>query len=121
MTAWPGEDTSTIVECRRRHLRLPLDLPVTFQQLGGSGPVRGGTIHNVSDTGLLLTAAEPLVPGSTLTLSLSSSTGEISLAGKVVWSQRIDPHEAQTGILLEPSPGNGFARQLFIQEFARIP
>jgi hypothetical protein len=121
MTAWAGDETPAILECRRRHLRLPLDLPVTFEQIEGPSHVQGGTIENLSDTGLMLRAAEPLLPGSSLALSVASSDGKVSLAGKVVWSRRIGPDQAQIGILLQPSPGNGFARQLFIQEFARTP
>jgi hypothetical protein len=94
-------------------------LPVTFQQPDSSGHIRGGKTQNVSDAGLLLTAADPLVPGSALTLSLTCSNGEFPLAGKVIWSRRIGPNEAQSGILLCPSPGNGFARQLFIREFTK--
>ena len=120
MTAWVGEETSVILECRRRHLRLPLDLPVTFERIDGSSHIQGGTIENLSDGGLMLRAAEPLLPGSSLALSVVSSDGKVSLEGKVVWSRRIGPDQAQIGILLEPSPGQGFARQLFIQEFARM-
>jgi len=121
-TVWSGAHQAPPVakECRRRHLRLPLDLPVTFQQLDGSDHLRGGTIQNISDTGLLLMAAEPLLPGSALTLRLLCSDGEFSVAGKVIWSRRIGHDEAQSGILLCPSPGDGFARQLFIEEFAKM-
>lgn len=121
MTAWPSEETPAVLECRRRHLRLPLDLPVTFQPIDGSSHTQGGKIENLSDTGLMLRAAEPLLPGSSLALSVASSDGKVSLEGKVVWSRRIGSDQAQIGILLQPSPGNGFARQLFIQEFARMP
>jgi hypothetical protein len=120
MTAWAGEETPVSLECRRHHLRLPLDLPVTFQQIDGPTHVQGGKIENLSDTGLMLRAAEPLHPGSSLALSVAASDGKVSLAGKVVWSRRIGPDQAQSGILLQPSPGNGFARRLFIQEFARM-
>lgn len=121
MTAWAGEETPVVLECRRRHLRLPLDLPVTFQPIDGSNHIQGGKIENLSDTGLMLRAAEPLLPGSSLELSVASSDGKVSLEGKVIWSRRIGPDQAQIGILLRPSPGTGFARQLFIQEFARMP
>lgn len=120
MTARPGDKTPMIVDCRRRHLRLPLDLPVTFEHLDGSGHVQGGKLENLSDAGLMLVAAEPLLPGSSLTLSIMSSDGEVSVTGKVVWSRHVGPDHAQSGILLQPFPGNGFARQLFIQEFARL-
>ena len=40
-TVWSGAYQAPPVakECRRRHLRLPLDLPVTFQQLGSKEEV----------------------------------------------------------------------------------
>ncbi len=120
MTAWAAEETGVIVECRRRHLRLPLDLPVTFQQIDGSSHIQGGTIENLSDTGLMLRAAEPLLPGTSLALFVASSDGKLSLEGEVVWSRRVGPDQAQIGVLLQPSPSKGFARQLFIQEFARM-
>lgn len=120
MTAWTAEESAAILECRRRHLRLPLDLPVTFQQIDGSSHIQGGTIENLSDAGLMLRAAEPLLPGASLALSVASSDGKVSLEGKVVWSRRVGPDQAQIGVLLQPSPGKGFARQLFIQEFARM-
>lgn len=120
--AWPGSRAheEAPVKCRRRHLRLPLELPVTVERLDDSGHVLGGTVQNLSDSGLLLMAAEPLAPGSTIAVSVASSTGELSLAGKVIWSRRISPDQAQSGILFRPSPGHGFARRLFIQEFVRM-
>ena len=106
-------------ESRRRHVRLLIELPVRFHFADAPHDSVEGKTRNLSDSGLMLVATEPLSPGASLTLQLLCSDQEVSLSGEVIWSQRVAAHRAQSGIQFHPLPGNGFATQVFMREFLK--
>lgn len=106
-------------ETRRRHVRLLIELPVKFHFADAPRDSVEGKTRNLSDSGLMLMATEPLPPGASLTLQLLCSDREVTLSGEVIWSQRLAAHRAQSGIQFHPLPGNGFATQVFMREFLK--
>lgn len=102
---------------RRRHLRLPLPIPVRFHLPDHQDRIFAGRTQNLSDSGLMLVAGDPLPPGSTISLELLFKDTEVSLEGEVIWSRRSDPSVAQSGIQFRFPPDQGFANQLFMRYF----
>jgi c-di-GMP-binding flagellar brake protein YcgR len=107
------------IQHRRRHVRLPIELPVKFHCLEGQSDSVEGKTRNLSDSGLMLLAKEPLPPGTSVRLRLFCSDRDVPLSGQVVWSRQLPDHRAQTGIQFHPFPGDGFASRLFIREFLK--
>lgn len=106
-------------ETRRRHVRLPLELPVKFHCPDAPPNSVEGKTRNLSDSGLMLVATEPLPPGASITLQMVCSDRKVPLSGHVVWSRRLSDQRAQTGIQFQPFPGDGFASQVFMREFLK--
>lgn len=102
---------------RRRHVRLPLTVPVRFQLPDHPDRSFAGRTQNLSDSGLMLVAGDPLPPDSTVSLALLFRDTEVPLEGEVVWSRRLDHSVAQTGIQFRFPPDQGFATQLFMRQF----
>jgi PilZ domain-containing protein len=107
---------------RRRHVRLPLDLPATYQQPGcaeGSGQVK-----NLSDGGLLLEAPEILPPATHLRLQLHTQQGVRPFEGEVRWNdaeRRSNPPPIAHGIRFAGPGVRGLAVELFLGESQRPP
>lgn len=106
---------------RRRHVRLPLRISVKFHLLGSPEHMCKGTTQNLSDSGLMLVAPDPLPPGSAITLQLLCSDREIPMEGEVIWSRQHEPRRAQSGIQFRCPPDQGFSTQLFVREYFRQP
>lgn len=106
-------------ETRRRHVRLPIELPVRFHFSDAPRNSVEGKTRNLSDSGLMLLTTEPLQPGVSVTMKLSCSDREIPLSGQVVWSQPLAATRAHTGIQFHPFPGEGFASRIFMREFLK--
>ncbi len=69
---------------RRQHVRVPLDLPATYQHPRGAET--SGRVKNLSDGGLLLEAPESLPPGTHLRLQLHTRQGVRAFEGEVLWN-----------------------------------
>lgn len=106
-------------ESRRRHVRLLIELPVRFHVSDAPRDSVEGKTRNLSDSGLMLVATEPLPPGASLTLQLLCSDREVTLSGEVIWGRRLAAHQAQSGIQFHPFPGDRFASQVFMREFLK--
>jgi hypothetical protein len=113
----PQAPPSSLSLMRRRHVRLPVDLPVDYQQPGGERA--GGRVKNLSDGGLLLLAPEVLPPSTPLSLQVHAQHGERSFEGVVVWNDGGSgtatpsiPH----GIRFTSPVTEGFAVELFLSE-----
>lgn len=104
---------------RRRHVRLPLRISVKFHLLEYPEHIFKGTTQNLSDSGLMLLARDPLPPGSAITLQLLCSDREIPMEGEVIWSRQCEPRRAQSGIQFRCPPDQGFSTQLFVREYFR--
>ncbi len=102
---------------RRRHVRLPLKMPVRFHLEESPERDFRGRTQNMSDSGLMLVAGHSLPPGSAVSLRLLCSDREVTLEGDVVWSRPCKPHRAENGIQFRSPVDHGFAIQLFIREF----
>ena len=102
---------------RRRHVRLPVSVPVRFHLPDHPDRSFAGRTQNLSDSGLMLVAGDPLPPDSTVSLALLFRDAEVPLEGEVVWSRRLDPSMAQSGIQFRVPPDQGFATQLFMRQF----
>ncbi len=87
-----------------------------LQLLDGTRPLEGQT-QDISDSGIQLVAGAPIPPGSAVSLQLLCSDREVRMKGEVIWSRRLGPSKAQSGIQFRPPPDPGFAIQLFIREF----
>ncbi len=68
---------------RRRHVRIPLTVPVRFQLPDNPDRIFEGRTQNLSDFGLMLVAGDPLPPGSTVSLQLLLRDTEVPLEGEV--------------------------------------
>ncbi len=113
----PQVPPSSAILTRRRHVRLPVDLPVDYQQPGGERV--GGRVKNLSDGGLLLLAHEALPPSTPLYLQLHAHHGERSFEGVVVWNAG-GPGAGKSsiahGIRFTSPVTEGFAVELFLSE-----
>ncbi len=107
---------------RRRHVRVPLDLPATYQRPGGAEG--RGQVKNLSDGGLLLEAPEILPPTTRLQLQLHTHQGTRTFEGEVLWNdaeRHSDKPPVAHGIRFT-SPGvTGLAVELFMRESRRPP
>ncbi len=105
---------------RRRHVRLPLDLPATYQR-PGSAEGRG-KVKNLSDGGLVLEATEILPPAAHLRLQLQTHHGVRTFEGEVLWNdaeRHSDKPSVAHGIRFT-SPGvGGLAVELFVGKSQR--
>ncbi len=105
---------------RRRHVRLPLDLPVSYQRPGGAEGK--GQVKNLSDGGLLLEAPEIIPPATRLRLQLHTHQGVRRFEGEVLWNdaqRRSDKLPVAHGVRFT-SPGvGGLAVELFMGESRR--
>jgi hypothetical protein len=70
---------------RRGSIRLPLDLSVTCQPKGPSGPTVQGRTEDMSRGGLLLRLSQEVPPGTVLELTLHPEGGPIKAEGEVIW------------------------------------
>jgi len=78
---------------RRAGIRLPLDLPVTYQaKEPPAGPLHGRT-GDVSRGGLLLRLSHVVPPGTALKLTLDRPNGRVTAEGEIVW---VESPESQT-------------------------
>lgn len=114
---WPQAPQSPVIQTRRRHVRLPVDLPVAYQRPGGEEG--RGRVKNLSDGGLLLLFREPLPPSTSLRLQLHAHHGMRSFEGVVVWNAA-GPGAGKSSIahgIRFTSPVNeGLAVELFLSE-----
>ena len=99
---------------RRRHLRLPMDLPVDYEQPGGG---RGsGRLKNLSDGGVCLLSGQALAPATPVRLQLHARHRVYAREGVVVWqATAAGPHIAVVahGIRFTDPVREGFAEELF--------
>ncbi len=105
----------------RQHVRVPLDLPATYQRPGGG--VASGRVKNLSDGGLPLEAPEILPPGTHLQLHLHTHQGARTFDGEVLWNdaaRRSDIPPVAHSVRFS-SPGvRGLAVEVFIGESQRL-
>ncbi len=107
---------------RRRHVRLPLDLPATYQRPGGAEG--RGQVKNLSDGGLLLEAPEILPPATHLRLQLHTHQGVRTFEGEVLWNdaERHGNNPPVAHGIRFTGPGvAGLAVDLFMGESRRPP
>jgi hypothetical protein len=107
---------------RRQHVRVPLDLPATYQRPGGAEA--SGRVKNMSDGGLLLEAPEILPPGTHLRLHLHTHQEVRTFEGKVLWNdaeRRGTTPSIAHGIEFTSPGDRGLAVDLFIGESKRPP
>jgi hypothetical protein len=106
-----------VIQSRRRHVRLPVDLPADYQR--PDGEQGSGRVKNLSDGGLLLLAHEPLTPSTSLRLQLHAHHGDRSFEGVVVWNSA-GPGAGKSsiahGIRFTSPVTEGFAVELFLSE-----
>ena len=105
---------------RREHVRVPLDLPATYQQPGGAEG--RGQVKNLSDGGLLLEAPESLPPATHLRLQLHTHQGVRTFEGEVLWNdaERHGHNPPVThGIRFTSPVVTGLAVDVFIGESQR--
>ncbi len=105
---------------RRRHVRLPLDLPATYQRPGGAEGK--GQVKNLSDGGLLLEAPEILPPATHLRLQLHTHQGVRTFEGEVLWNdaeRHSDNPPVAHGIRFTGPGVAGLAVELFMGESRR--
>ncbi len=103
---------------RRRHLRLPFDLPTSFW--GPEGREGRGQVKNLSDGGLLLVTQEILPPSTHLRLELQARQGGRAFEGAVVWNdaeRRSNAPPIAHGIRFAGPVVPGLAVELFMSEF----
>ena len=103
---------------RRRHLRLPFDLPASFRAPEGRGG--RGQVKNLSDGGLLLVTQEILPPSTHLRLELQTRQGGRAFEGAVVWNdaeRRSTAPLIAHGIRFAGPVVPGLAVELFMSEF----
>jgi hypothetical protein len=74
-------------------VRLPFEVPVTYQPRGEAGPPLHGWTHDISRGGLLLRLRKVLPPGTLLEVTLHTHTGPLSVEGAVTW---VAPLEGRT-------------------------
>ena len=108
---------TSVIQTRRRHVRLPVDLPAGYQR--PDGEQGWGRVKNLSDGGLLLFAHEPLPPSTSLHLQLHAHHGVRSFEGVVVWNAAgpgagISP--IAHGIRFTSPVSEGIAVELFLSE-----
>ena len=77
---------------RHAGVRLPSELPLTYQRPGGSGPPRTGSAGMVSRGGLLLRLPERLPRGTGLRVTLRVAGELITTEGTIVW---VEPSAAR--------------------------
>ncbi len=107
---------------RRRHVRLPFDLPVAYELPGGE---RGaGRLKNLSDGGLCLLSGEALAPATPLRLQLQARVRVHAREGAVVWAAA-EPGFGKTavahGIRFTDLVRERFAVELFLTESSPRP
>ncbi len=105
---------------RRRHVRLPLDLPVAYERPGEEK--RWGRVQNLSDGGLLLLAREALPPATPLRLHLQTHHQPLVFEGGVVWNgstSGTDQSSIAHGIRFTSPVPEGLAVELFLSEALR--
>ena len=113
----PQAPPSPVIQTRRRHVRLPVDLPVAYQRPGGEAG--RGRLKNLSDGGLLLLAHDPLLPSTSLRLQLHAHHGVRSFEGVVVWNGGGPGAEKTSiahGIRFTSPVTAGLAVELFLSE-----
>ncbi len=110
----PGASATPL---RRRHVRLPFDLPVAYERPGDE---KGwGRVKNLSDGGLLLLAREALPPSTPLRLQLQTHHQPLVFEGVVVWNDagRGAEHSSIAhGIRFTSPVPEGLAVELFLSE-----
>jgi len=74
-------------------VRLPLEVPVTYQLRGEAGPPFHGWTHDISRGGLLLRLPKVLPMGTRLEVTLHTPTGPLTTEGAVTW---VAPLEGRT-------------------------
>ncbi len=107
---------------RRRHVRLPFDLLVAYEQPGGER--RWGRGKNLGDGGLLLLSREVLAPATPLRLQLHARARAHAREGAVVWNDAEpgSPTSAVAhGIRFTEPVSEGFAVELFLTESSPRP
>ncbi len=113
----PGASAALL---RRRHVRLPFDLPVAYER-----PVdeKGwGRVRNLSDGGLLLLAREALPPATPLRLQLQTHHQPLVFEGVVVWNDSMagaGHSSIAHGIRFTSPVPEGLAVELFLSEALR--
>ncbi len=112
-----GDGESSAILIRRRHVRLPVDLPADYQRPGGERV--GGRVRNLSDGGLLLLAHEALPLSTPLYLQLHAYHGKRSFEGIVAWNAggpAAGKSSIAHGIRFTSPVTEGFAVELFLSE-----
>ena len=83
-------------------IRWPLEFAVTCRGKDGHGVTLDGQTGNISRTGLQLTLARELPPGTALELTLHTPSGPASVEGAVVWveppEKRVSPQSIRHGV-----------------------
>lgn len=74
-------------------VRLPFEVPVTYQLRGEAGPPFHGWTHDISRGGLLLRLPKVLPLGTLLEVTLHTPTGPLTTEGAVTW---VAPLEGRT-------------------------
>jgi hypothetical protein len=74
-------------------VRLPFEVPVTYQPRGKAGPPFHGWTHDISQGGLLLRLPHVLSLGTLLEVTLHTPTGPLTIEGTVTW---VAPLEGRT-------------------------
>ncbi len=113
----PGASAAPL---RRRHVRLPLDLPVAYERPGEEK--RWGRVQNLSDGGLLLLAREALPPATPLRLQLQTHHQPLVVEGVVVWNNSMAGagHSSSAhGIRFTSPVPEGLAVEVFLSEASR--
>lgn len=110
------------IHTRRRHVRLPFDFPVAYEQPGGE---RGsGRLKNLSDGGLCMLSDEVLAPATPLRLQLHARARVHVREGAVVWNAA-EPGSRKSaiahGIRFTDPVSEGFAVELFLTESSPRP
>jgi hypothetical protein len=113
----PQPPPSPVIQTRRRHVRLPVNLPADYQR--PDGEQGSGRVKNLSDGGLLLLTREPLPPSTSLRLQVHAHHGDLFFEGVVVWNSA-GPGAAKSsiahGIRFTSPVTEGFAVELFLSE-----
>lgn len=102
MTTWPAE--------RRRHVRLPLRLPVRFRKINGTPSITSHT-ENISSDGFFCISPEGFALGDCVRADVSLPDNGTAQNGAVIHCQvRVVRTEA-------PGPGSGFGLGCRIENF----
>lgn len=113
----PGASAAPL---RRRHVRLPFDLPVAYERPGMEK--NWGRVRNLSDGGLLLLTREALPPATPLRLHLQTHHQPLVVEGVVVWNNPMagaDQASTAHGIRFTSPVPEGLAVELFLSDAFR--